>query len=248
MRRGLNCRPFAPAGVVGRRLDRLAPFVLLLLLAGCVPEPAFDNDPLLGGRALPRGGGLGTPSGAVAVAPRTPVAPFSPAASLGAASPAALAAGALPDSSTLRIGPQPTNPTPSGGLTAAPHDAGDAWHGTATSAGATLKQPLLVTDPAVRPIAVIAPSPSGNFPPPVAPPVAPAASSQYEALQDQLMRRGVQFQSLEGPDEHGMWRFSCGVPSKDPQGGVHRIELTALGDRGLAAVRAAIDQIDQYQR
>ena len=228
MRGGRNCTP------VGFRLGRFAPFVLLFALAGCVPEPAFDNDPLLGGRPLPRNGGLGTPSSAVAAAPKAPVAPFTPTASTGASSPAALAAASPPvDASPLRIGQPPTNPASSGALTAAPHDAGEGWHGTATPAGATLKQPQLVADATVRPIAVIAP---------------PAAPNQYEALQDLLTKHGVLFQSLEGPDEHGVWRFSCGVPSRDLQGGVHRIELSAPGDHGLAAVRAAIDQIDQYQR
>jgi hypothetical protein len=58
----------------------------------------------------------------------------------------------------------------------------------------------------------------------------------------------VLFQSLEGPDEKDVWRFSCGVPSRDQAGAVHRIELSAAGDRGLNAVRAVIDQIDSYQR
>ena len=210
------------------------------MLAGCVPEPAFDNDPLLGGRPLPRNGVLGTPSAAVASAPKTPVAPFFPVASTGAASPAALAAGGAPptDASPLRIAQPPANPGSPGALAAVPRDAGEAWHGTATAAGATLKQPLLVAEPAVRPIAVIAPP---------APGAAPAVPSQYEALQDLLARRGVLFQSLEGPDEHGVWRFSCGVPTRDQQGGVHRIEVSVPGDHGLASVRAALDQIDQYQ-
>jgi hypothetical protein len=244
MRRGCNSRPFAPTGV-GRRLRLLAPCALLLLLAGCVPAPAFDNDPLLGGRPLPRNGAPGSPSAAVAAAPKAPAEQFASATTMGSSSPAALAAGgpAPGDAGSLRIGQPPTNPGPPGALTSAPHDTGEAWNGTAGPAAVTLKQPQPFADPSVRPIAAIAPPSSVG-----AAPAVPQAADQYDNLQDMLSKRGVQFQSLEGPDEHGARRFSCGVPSRDPAGGNHIIELTAPGDHGLAAIRAAIDQIDQYQR
>src|SRR2546430_815817 len=71
--------------------------------------------------------------------------------------------------------------------------------------GATLKQPETISDPAVRPSAVIAP-PTLDNPNPAAP---AAAQDQYEQLQSQLAQRGVAFQSLEGPDEQGAWHFRC---------------------------------------
>jgi hypothetical protein len=76
----------------------------------------------------------------------------------------------------------------------------------------------------------------------------PAAHDSYADLQDKLAQRKVMFQSLEGPDAQGAWRFSCGVPSREQAGAVHRIELSAAGDNGLTAMRAGIDQIDSYQK
>ena len=56
MRRGRKTTAAASAGLVGRRLRRVVAFALVLMAAGCVPEPAFDNDPLVGGPPLPRNG------------------------------------------------------------------------------------------------------------------------------------------------------------------------------------------------
>ena len=70
----------------------------------------------------------------------------------------------------------------------------------------------------------------------------------YADLQDKLAQRKVAFQSLEGPDEHGAWRFSCGVPSREQAGAIHRIEPTAVGANGLNAIHTVLDQIDSYQR
>ena len=76
--------------------------------------------------------------------------------------------------------------------------------------------------------------------------VAPVGS--YADLQDKLAQRKVAFQSLEGPDQQGAWRFSCGVPSREQAGAIHRIEVTAVGANGLNAMHTAIDQIDRYQK
>jgi hypothetical protein len=202
--------------------------VLLLGAVGCVPEtsPAFDNDPLFGGPRLPR-------NAAVAAAPRPGAAAGAPlAAPPAAAGPAALAAGAPPgDANNLRIGPAP------GAVTSAPHDGGDPWH-SAGPAGATLQQPL--ADPSVRP--------SAGTTPPTGGAAAPAAGSQYEQLQEMLKQRGVQFQGLEGPDGQGVWRFRCGVPAKGDAGSTHNIEASAPGENGLAAMRGALKEIDQYQQ
>ena len=228
-------------------------FALLLLAAGCVPEPAFDNDPLVGGRPLPRNGAPpASPYNPVASTPTTPAGPLQLPPPTGPVSPAALATGSSPaaDASALRLGPPP-NPAPAAGaLTSGPSVGGDAWHGAASNAGAVLKGPEPISDGLVKPIAVIAPPMPGGPPLPAVsgPPSAPAAVDAYGQVQDMLAQRQVAFQSLEGPDDHGAWRFSCGVPSRDQAGAVHRIEVTVPGDRGLAAMRAAIDQIDQYQR
>jgi hypothetical protein len=213
-------------------MRRVGPVLFLLLLAGCVPEPAFDNDPLLGGRPVAR-------AGAVAPAPKTSwttTAPSPAAPASTPANPASLAAAAPPaDASTLRLGATPAT------LASNPHDDGDPWRIGSTPTGAKLKQPETITDPSVRPSAVLAP-PTAGAP---ATPAQAAGPDQFAQLQDQLTQRGVLFQSLDGPDDHGVWRFSCGVPSRSDPSSIHRIEVSAPGDRGLAAMRAAIQQIDR---
>jgi len=232
---------------------RLGLFALGIILAGCAPERAANNDPLLGGAPLPRNGPAAASTAAVAVAaPKPLVGPPPLPPSSGPTSPAALAAGgASPDASPLRIGPSPPPvsgpPQPSSVLTSAPHDGGDPWHSAPPSAGATLKGPETISDSPTHPIAVIAPPTTGavgaaGFSTP------PASRDSYADLQDKLAQRKVLFQALEGPDEQGAWRFSCGVPSREQAGAIHRIELSAAGDHGLTAMRAGIDQIDSYQK
>jgi len=256
MRRGRKATAAASAGLVGRRLRLVVAFALAWMAAGCVPEPAFDNDPLVGGPPLPRNGSP-PPASSGAVAASGPAAgPLQLPPPSGSVSPAALATGSSPaaDASALRLGPPQTNPGPAPGTFAsapAPDDA--AWHGTAANTGAILKGPEPITDGTVKPIAVIAPPLSGPAPPP--PPVqgfapappAPAVSDTYGQLQDMLAKRGVLYQQLTGPDEHGLWRFRCAVPQKDGQPGDHAFEANVAGGGGLAAMRTAVGQIDQYQ-
>jgi hypothetical protein len=239
MRRGRGS-PRAEAS--GRLLRRLGLLAFGMILAGCAPErTAATTDPLLGGAPLPRNGPATAP---VAVAPPAPLVgppPLPPSSA--ALSPAALAAGpTAPDDNPLRIGPPPQPSV----LTAAPHEGAAPWQG-APAGGATLKGPETVGDAPAKPIAMIAPPTVGAPPAPANAPTTTARDS-YADLQDKLTQRKVVFQALEGPDEKGIWRFSCGVPSRDQAGAVHRIELSAAGDHGLNAMRAVIDQIDGYQR
>ena len=196
-------------------------------------QPAFDGDPLFGGQPrLPRNG---------AVAAQHPAAnvtgPDQLPATSGSTSPAALAA-AVPvaDASTLRIAPAPAV------LTSAPHD-GDPWQPPTPSSGVTLQQPQPLVGPPPRPIdAVAAPTVAGPIAVPADP---PAGADAFGQLQQELTQRGVLFQSLEGPDDHGVWSFTCGVPKRGDPDSDHRIEVSAVGDHGLAAIRAAIDKIDR---
>jgi len=225
-------RPASDPRTAVRRLRRLAPCLLALGLAGCVPAttPAFDNDPLFGGPPVPRGG-------AVAAAPKTtgPAASppaFAPPSAPGG--PAALAAAApAGDAMNLRIGPAPA------AVTSAPHDGGEPWNSAGPAAGAILQHPQPITDPSVHP--------SAAADPPTAAPSAPAAG-QYEQLQAMLAQRGVAFEALEGPDAKGVWRFRCGVPAKGDPNSTHNFEESAPGDNGLAAMRTVLKDIDQYQQ
>jgi hypothetical protein len=218
-----------------RRLLRLGPCIFLLAAAGCVPgsTPAFDNDPLFNGPRVSRNNAAARP---VASAP----APLPSAG--GPSGPAALAA-AVPasDSSSLRIAPAPA------ALTSAPHD-GDAWRPSTSPAGVVLQQPQPLVGPPPRPIAEIAgPTgpPSTQTQPVYLSAVAADNSDQYARLQSELTQRGVLFESLEGPDDQGVWSFTCGVPKHGDPDAVHRVEASAAGDHGLAAIRAAIDKIDK---
>jgi hypothetical protein len=223
-----------------RRLRRLGPCALLLAVAGCVPgsSPAFDNDPLFNGPRIPRNGTAAAPRPAVPANGTVQLPPPD-----GATSPAALAA-AVPaaDASSLRIGATPA------ALASAPHDAGDSWQ--PAPASATLQQPQPLVGPPPRPVEDADPPPPTV---PVSAPTQPAVptvgastgTDQYEQLEEELTRRGVLFQSLEGPDDHGVWSFTCGVPKHGDPSTVHCVEASAVGERGLAALRVAIDRIDR---
>jgi hypothetical protein len=232
-------------------LRRLGLFVCGIVLAGCAPERVANTDPLLGGVPVARNGPAATPAATAAVVPSAPLVgppPLPPSSA--ALSTAALAAGgSAPDADPLRIAPPPSpvsGPPQPSVLASAPHEGADPWH-SAPTGGATLKGPEAISNAPTKPIAMIAPPTVGGAGTPgITQPT--ATRDSYADLQDKLSQRKVVFQSLEGPDEKDVWRFSCGVPSRDQAGAVHRIELSAAGDRGLNAVRAVIDQIDSYQR
>ncbi len=192
-----------------RRLRGLGPCALLLAAAGCVPatQPAFDGDPLFGGQPrLPRNGAATSPTTATV----TP-AQLSPASA--SASPAALAAAVPADASGLRIGPAPT------ALTSAPHD-NNGWQQPSGSAGATLQPPQPLVGPPPLPVNGVAPPtvggpiavPAGAPPLPVVP-AGRVDSDSFGQLEDELNRRGVLWQKLEGPDDQGVWSFSCARPA-----------------------------------
>jgi hypothetical protein len=187
---------------------RRLPPAALLLLAGCMGGPSGAvSDPLVGsGPPLPRGG----PAAAAAVPGKPTPAPVN----AGPASPAALAGGAVRP---------PLNGTPVASL---PPADGANWH----PAGATLKRPEPIDDPAVkRTTDVEPPQPGGD---------------DFQRLQDQLMQRHVLYQELT-MDDRGVWRFTCGVPSpKDPEK-TRVYEYSAPGERGLAAMRVVLEQIDR---
>jgi hypothetical protein len=237
----------------GRLLRRFGLFALGMILAGCAPERASTasatTDPLLGGAPLPRSGPVTAPSAPVAAAPAPLVGPPPLPNASAALSPAALAAGGATADSSLRLGPPPpgvSGPPQPTVLASAPHDGADGWRSAPPPpGGATLRGPE--SDSPSRPIAMIAPPTAGGAAPALMTnPAAPRDS--YADLQDKLAQRKVAFQALEGPDEQGVWRFSCGVPSREQAGAVHRIEVTGAGDNGLNAIRTGIDQIDRYQR
>jgi hypothetical protein len=72
-----------------------------------------------------------------------------------------------------------------------------------------------------------------------------AAGGSYEALQQQLLARGVTWQQLKtgtAPDE---WHFVCSVPHPEQNNIERQYEARAVGAGGLAAIRAVIQEIDK---
>jgi hypothetical protein len=216
--------------------SRLPAFACLLLLTGCTnPSGTGGFDPLVGGSPLPRtgAGGSGT-GGALASRSTTPAAPAPLPVPSSATSQAALAAGtnnpSLDPSRDLRIG---------GGAPTPVLDNG-SWRGPA---GATLRQPEPVPEgkPRAEAIPVLGTGQSmvtltstGN------------ASEEYRQLQAQLQARGVTWQRLETWGENGDWKFSCSIPNRQNPNIRRNYEAIAHGD--LAAVRAALEQIDRERR
>jgi hypothetical protein len=73
----------------------------------------------------------------------------------------------------------------------------------------------------------------------------PGRTETYEQLQAQLVARGITWQRLERVEAE--WRFSCSIPSRQNPNLSRTYEAHSHDDSGLAAVRAALDQIDKDQ-
>jgi hypothetical protein len=205
----------------------------LLLAAGCAGNRGGDGgDPLVGGgQPIPRL--APTPGGGSAGA--SAAAPIPPPPTHSATSPAALAGGVpqpLPGDRDLRIG------TPA----ALPGRDTDGWRnptGGAT-AGARLSAPESVDSAAAR----LTPTPTGN--PGVALTSAPA-TAEYVQLQDALRARNVSWQHLEMSSETGEWKFTCTVADPKNKSLLTLHEARSRDAYGLAAIRAAIQDIDHPQ-
>jgi hypothetical protein len=205
----------------------------LLLLTGCLNERgSVDADPIRGGPSIParapapgRGdsGGGSLASSANEVPPLPP--PYTPS------SPAGLASG------DLRI------PSPNKGP------------------GATLRPPTPVVTP-LGPGTVVNAAPPPGAPPapavtltagtqagPTAPAPAPALpvslpTASYEQLQGMLAARNVTWQRLEMVGDQGEWQFMCAIPNPANRIMRRNYVARAVGPYGLAAIRAAIAEID----
>jgi hypothetical protein len=200
----------------------------LLLLAGCAGPRGNEIDPLTGGQPLPRGGsGTSAVAGGVGIAQPVPL----PAPSA-ATSQAALAAGVNPSLDSgrdLRIGVKAVS-------------TGDSGTGrtTGTQGGAILRGPEPANGSAPRADST---PPVGVTTPPVTLASGSGPAEEYRQLQAQLQARGVTWQRLETWGENGDWKFSCSIPYPNNPNTRHNINAIARGD--LAAIRAALEQIDQ---
>jgi hypothetical protein len=224
----------------GKRQKAKAPARLSCLLSYFILQPvslllcscAGDNqktapaDPLLGTAGVPVTGQAAAPSKAAA-APAGALPPLPAPTSL--TSNAALTAGGprpLEAGHELRIG------------TGTEHPGGAAWAGQGSQAGPAPGRSDVVAQPVARgdgaPATGILLSGGG------------ARVESFDQLQAQLVARGITWQRFECVE--GEWHFSCSVPSRQNPNLSHTYEARSRDPQGLAAIRAALDQIDKEQR
>jgi hypothetical protein len=182
-------------------------------------ETSLLDDPLRGG-GVPIASNASTTNSARGVADVTPPGTLPPAN--GPTSPAALTNGA-------------------GALAAPPAQAG-------TAVGVTVGGPRAAATSRLTPIAATSgpgqPAEASNVVPAGGVVPAPAADGSYEQLQQQLLARGVTWQQLKTGATRDEWIFVCTIPQPRENNIERHYEARAVGPFGLAAIRAAIKEID----
>jgi hypothetical protein len=255
MSRGPERTPEAPRRPPPRR--GLAWCVALALFAGCqnASPRGSGPDPLVTSSTLAPSTAAG---GGAAPAPGTTnaVPPFPPATSV--SSPAALAGGGMPapapDSghNDLRMPALPTgNPTPVAPATSTPGSTpGWPQNGAPVPSTSGLQSPEAAGNAGrLTPVAAT-PAPTVPFhctPTGGAAPGPAGGTDTYLQLQEMLRVRGVSWQRLEMVGDAGEWTFRCAIPNPQTPNIRRNYQARAVGDCGLAAIRAVIDQIDREQ-
>jgi len=199
----------------------LVPLSSFLCLAGCTTNGRLaNNDPLLGGPAIPRGAG-----GAVAAQPTSnrPLPPLQ--APSPATSNAALAAGPsrpLDPTHDLRIGKTPAA-TPTSG------SAQGNGNTNGNGSGIVLQQPQPLTEPIKN----------DNFTG-----MSSAAPGGNTRITDTVLKaRGVKWQRLE--HANGEWKFTCSLPGRQNPNVNRTYEAT--GPDSLTAIQRVLDKIQSEQ-
>jgi hypothetical protein len=216
----------------------------LLGLAGCVHRP----------------GGTGSAGGGAAVAPAPSVAEFDPL--LGGPPLRAAAPSATPTSGDKGAGaalPAAPNPTASTAALAAgpakdksrdkdadPRLSGSPapeWRGQGARTGGTVlhdPEPLAGAEHAEgRQTTTVHPPVLDRA---VTPAEAVSTVDSYQEAQRLLAAYGVTYQSLRTVGEAGEWEFSCEAPLDAKTS--HPVRAVKAGENGLAAIRAALQQLE----
>jgi hypothetical protein len=200
----------------------------LALLAGCQggAMQGIANDPLLGpGR--PTQGPTSLTSGGGGVPPLP--------ANHAMTSPAALAGGPAPQTDAGRD-------LRSGGAPGANPYAAPSWSQSPPRPGqAGLSAPELSAPAAGTPLTATSATSPG-----VAPMV--PLSDAYAQVQEALRARRVSAQRLETSGDAGEWHFWCAIPRADNPNLRTNYEAKAVGENGLAAMRAVIEEIDRANK
>jgi hypothetical protein len=212
----------------GLRLVQLGLAAALLGLVGCVGDRNNEVDPLTGGPPIPRN--QQQPNGQARAGNDTAKGPLPlEGGSANTNSAAALATG--------NQAPAPVQ-VPAQRIGAA---SDTAWHadpavklsGPGSDSG---------TNPAIRPASDAQPRLGG--------PLTPTANriDTYQSAQDALTARGVTWQRLETLGDQGEWRFMCSIPDRKSPNVLNKYEAQAVGEHGVAAMRLAIQKIDDEQQ
>ena len=110
------------------------------------------------------------------------------------------------------------------------------------------------TDRRTPAVTIEAPRPLGQAPGVIVPMsgTVPATSSMvsaggytFEQLQREFEKRGVTEQHLDTTSKPGEWSFHCAVPTPNDPYTRRNYDTKMVGDRGLAAMRAVLEQIDR---
>ncbi|MFO0926610.1 MAG: hypothetical protein U0736_06160 [Gemmataceae bacterium] len=199
----------------------------LLGMSGCQGTPvARENDPLVGGSPIPT-----RPAGRLA----GPERPVDPLLASGPAEPAPL--------------PQPATTPPSPAALA----SGTSTPGDLRTAASEVN--LKAPRPTDARLVPVDPLPAGTTLTPTAATATTTTAAtptgggsdtgdSYERLQRQLLARGVVWQQLKNV-ERDEWHFICAIPDPQQPNVRRNYEARAAGPLGLAAIRAAIDEIDR---
>jgi len=70
----------------------------------------------------------------------------------------------------------------------------------------------------------------------------------FEQLQQKLQDYGVTWQMLKTSGQRGEWLFACSVPNPHEPSVERTFEAKAFGPNGLAAIRAAIAEIEAARK
>jgi hypothetical protein len=186
------------------------------------------NDPLLGpGR--PAQGPTSLTSGGGSAVPPLPT-------SHAMTSPAALASGPAPQTDPgrdLRSGG-------ASGTSGVPVSASPTWSRSPPQPGTTgLSAPELSAPAGGAPMTAT----SATSPAPMVP-----LSDAYAQVQEALRARRVSAQRLETSGDGGEWHFWCAIPRADNPNLRTNYEAKAVGENGLAAMRAVIEEIDRANK